>query len=36
MKNLVHIEDLNVKIVDAWPHSLVDIGQFPLVHGDDG
>ena len=36
MKNLVHIEDLNVKIVDAWPHSRVDIGQFPLVHGDDG
>ena len=34
MNNLVHIDDLDVKIVDVWPHGLVDIGQFPLVHAD--
>jgi len=35
MENLVHIDDLDVKIVDVWPHGLVDIGQLPLVHADD-
>jgi hypothetical protein len=35
MGNLVHIDDLNVKIVDKYPSGLIDIGVFPLIHEND-
>ncbi len=33
--NLVHIDDLDVKIVDVLPYGLVDIGQLPLINPND-
>ena len=35
IENLVLIDDLDVKIVDVWPHGLVDIGRFPLINAND-